>query len=319
MTENNRGGRRKLGFKTMRGVIVVLGILTVLGRLGRLHWTLDWFALAHHYYFLFALIALGGFVIMRRWQWAAAAAVVVVINGWLLSPYLPTAPVVEGAPDGTIRLLVYNMYYANEDLEQMVQDIESYEADIVFIMEYSFQTQEAIESRFDHYDYRLIEPSRITMGLALFSHIPITEAQIHRRPETRIPIYEVAFAHEERPFTLVGAHPWPPIPQFWGVNHAQMQDVTTIAAEAPHPLIVAGDFNASPWAYSMRNLASAANVTDAHNGYWFRPTWQINPWLKFPLDHVLVSEEWQIVNYEHGDPGGSDHDFLILDLALREE
>ncbi len=319
MTEKNPVSRREWGFKILRGAAVVLGILTVLGRLGWLHWTFDWFALAHHYYFLVGLIVLGGLVVLRRWPWVTAAAVVVVINGWLLSPYLPTAPVVEGAPDETIRLLVYNMYYANADLEQMVQDIESYEADIVFIMEYSFQTQEAIEARFDHYEYRLIEPSRITMGLALFSHIPIEAAQIHRRPETRIPIYEVAFAHEARPFTLVGAHPWPPIPQFWGVNHAQMVDVTAVAAEAPHPLIVAGDFNASPWAYSVRQLAREADVADAHNGYWFRPTWQINPLLQFPLDHVLVSDEWQVVNYLHGDPGGSDHDFLVLDLALREE
>lgn len=317
MFESMAAGLKRLGVVVVCALVVVAGVLTVLGRLGRVHWVFDWMALAHHYYLAFGLVLLLILLWMRRWRWVVGAAVVVVMNGWLLAPYLPTASVAESESERTIRLLVYNMYFANWQLEQAVHDVELYEADIVFIMEYSFHIQEAIESHFSEYEYRLIEPSHGTTGLALFSHIPIAYAEVHQRRETRIPIFEVEFVDGERPFTLVAGHSWPPVPELGEMNRAQMGDITAVAAAAPHPLIVAGDFNASVWSYLVRNLANAAAVADAHRGYWFQPTWQLNPWLQLPLDHIFVSQEWQVLNYQHGGPGGSDHDILVVDLALR--
>jgi endonuclease/exonuclease/phosphatase (EEP) superfamily protein YafD len=71
-----------------------------------------------------------------------------------------------------------------------------------------------------------------------------------------------------------------------------MNEIIKVAALASPPLIVAGDFNAAPWSYTMRHLAEQADVRQVRQGLDMTSTWRPLPMLGFPLDHVLVSDEW---------------------------
>ncbi len=81
------------------------------------------------------------------------------------------------------------------------------------------------------------------------------------------------------------------------------------------PLIVVGDFNASPWSYTVTNLAQQAAVADAHLGRGLIKTWRRGP-IILTLDHILVSDDVVVVDYQRGEVGGSDHKPLIVDLAI---
>jgi endonuclease/exonuclease/phosphatase (EEP) superfamily protein YafD len=130
-------------------------------------------------------------------------------------------------------------------------------------------------------------------------------------------VYEVRLRAADQAFTFVGGHPWPPLPQWGDLHRSQMQAITTVAEQAAKPLIVAGDFNAAPWSYTVRELASASQATPIRSLFEIPRTWRPFPGFGLPIDHVLVSKEWQVIRQEYGAAGGSDHVPIIIDLQLK--
>jgi endonuclease/exonuclease/phosphatase (EEP) superfamily protein YafD len=297
--------------------VTALVALAALGaQLGALHWAGDLLALLADAYLWLALLLLLACLRLRAWPWAALACLALLLSGAQVAGLPRAEPAEPPGAERSVRLLVYNIYYQNPDLDAVVAEVRRHDPDVVFLMEYSYAVQQRIEASFADYPYRLIEPSRFTMGLALFSRFPLDAAEVHRAEDTRIPVYRVRMRVEGTPITLVGGHPWPPLPQWGGLHREQLRAITEVAAGSAGPLIVAGDFNAAPWSYAMRELAGRAAVRPV--GPWLdvTKTWRPLPLIGLPLDHVLVSDEWQVLAFQYGDPGGSDHLPLIVDLRL---
>ena len=95
-----------------------------------------------------------------------------------------------------------------------------------------------------------------------------------------------------------------------------MEAITRVAASAEPPLVVAGDFNAAPWSHTVRELAERGEVRLVRRGLDVSKSFRPIPGFGLPLDHVLVSDAWQVLAMEYGPPGGSDHAPLIVDLRL---
>lgn len=298
-------------------VTLIVGLFSVAARLGQVHWFADLLSLFLDSYFFLALFLTVIWLVLRKWFWFGLSGFILLLNGVALLPYVLSQTATK--PNvGDVKLYVHNLYYLNEDLDFSLKEIQDHDPDIIFLMEYSEAIQAQIEASFAAYPYRLIQPSRFTMGLALFSRVPIVDSSVVRSEATRIPIFKLSFEVSGKIFSFVGAHPWPPLLR-WGEEHRrQMAAITQVAQEASHPLIVAGDFNASPWSFVMRQLVQEARLRDAKKGYGLRKSWRLNPLFRLPLDHVLLSEEWQVISFQHGKHGASDHDPLILELKLRE-
>lgn len=304
----------------------LLNILTLLltfasfaSLLGRFHRGADTFALVVDYYFWLCLLLLVAFVLLRAWRWAALVGLLLLVNGVHLVNYSyidEVAPASQGQ-ERTLRLMVYNIYHLNDDLDAIVREVEEYDPDMLFIMEYSDAIQQKIESSFAAYPHQLIQTSRWTMGLALFSRIPFEDTRIHRFPATRIPIYQVEMNVNGQPFTFVGGHPWAAQPQWVRLHRYQMADITKIAAESSGRLIVAGDFNATQWSHTLEHLAQSANVRNIRRPFDLSKTFFPGASIGLSLDHVLISDEWQLLHYEHGERGGSDHVPIVVDLFLK--
>lgn len=301
----------------LKRFLLLVGLATAGAQFGVLHWIGDVLALVTDYYLWIGLMLLAAYVRMRAWRWLAVAGAIVLLNSYQLTNYARVELQPPLGEEQSLRLLVYNVYYLNSDLAMVAGEVERYNPDVVFLMEYSGAVQQQIEPAFADYPYRLIQPSRFTMGLALFSRLPIEAAVVHRFEATRIPIYEVQLRQGERLMTFVGGHPWPPRPQWGALHRSQMAEITRVAARAPKPLLVAGDFNATPWSYVMRQLATQADVQHVRQSLDLTKTWRPFPLLGLALDHVLVSDDWQVLGYQYGKPGGSDHLPLIVDLRLR--
>lgn len=114
----------------------------------------------------------------------------------------------------------------------------------------------------------------------------------------------------------MGGHPWPPQLAWGALHRSQMAFITQVAVAATPPLIVAGDFNAVPWSHTMHELAAQAEVRLVRRGLGLTRTFRPMPGFGLPIDHVLVSDAWQVLGLEYGPPGGSDHTPLIVDLRL---
>jgi endonuclease/exonuclease/phosphatase (EEP) superfamily protein YafD len=296
---------------------ILCGVLAVaaLGAwLGALHWLGDILALVIDYYLLMALPFLLFALWQRRWRLAGLATTILLLSGAQLLSHPRISPQPTGERE--LRVLVYNIYHLNEDLDAVVATVRASDADIVFLMEYSDAVHQQIGAAFADYPYQLIRPSRFTMGLALLSRLPFEASEVHRTETTRIPIYEAQMRLNGQPFTLVGGHPWPPQLRWGALHRVQMAAISQVAALAPPPRLIVGDFNAAPWSYVTRQLAEQARVLPIRAPVDLTKTWRPLPLFGLPVDQVLVGAEWEVLAQRYGDPGGSDHVPLIVDLAL---
>jgi len=89
-----------------------------------------------------------------------------------------------------------------------------------------------------------------------------------------------------------------------------------LAAMPPGPVLVAGDFNCTPWSPFFADLVAATGLSDSARGFGVWPTWNstLLP-LGISIDHVLVSDGLVTRNHRVGGDVGSDHFPVIVDLA----
>ena len=124
------------------------------------------------------------------------------------------------------------------------------------------------------------------------------------------------------PVTLAGIHPLPPVRGAWAYGRdREIGVMAQLARATEHPFILVGDLNASPWSHAMRSLTSTTDLHYASKGYGIWPTWfvgsrAVSLLLGAPLDHILYSDEWVVVDYTEEGDIGSDHVPLEVDLVL---
>ena len=80
--------------------------------------------------------------------------------------------------------------------------------------------------------------------------------------------------------------------------------------------VLLADLNTTPWAADFQ-AARAAGWTSARAGHWPTRTWRdpSQPWLRWPIDHVLVRGEVGVQDFRVLPTIGSDHLPLLVDLT----
>lgn len=96
--------------------------------------------------------------------------------------------------------------------------------------------------------------------------------------------------------------------------------LTTFAQSRPGPLILAGDFNMTPWTVKQKTFTKATGLGRFNT---FHPTWPMRrrdlPLLPLlPIDNVFASPHFASIATTTGPRLGSDHRPVIADIALIE-
>jgi endonuclease/exonuclease/phosphatase (EEP) superfamily protein YafD len=124
------------------------------------------------------------------------------------------------------------------------------------------------------------------------------------------------------PFTLVATHlTWPTRSGRWSESAA----LAALLDRYPRDrLIVVGDFNLTPWSFTLRGLDHRFGLERRDRAI---PTWPAALRMRgllvplpavLPLDHVYAGKGWRVVRIRRGPRLGSDHYPLVVDLALDE-
>jgi endonuclease/exonuclease/phosphatase (EEP) superfamily protein YafD len=84
-----------------------------------------------------------------------------------------------------------------------------------------------------------------------------------------------------------------------------------------------GDFNTTAFSPTFRFILSQTGLRDTARGKGYTPTWGPRmpdepwlPWFGIPIDHVLVSDSVRVLAREIGPPLGSDHRWILTQLAF---
>lgn len=324
----------------------LLLILSLLGLAGFTPWAHHpnlWFtemltAFRLQYLLMGGLLLMLGLLAKRKLLWISAGVLCLLNLGVFLAakgiePALDHHP----APtDRAVRLLQMNLYVRNGDTPRTVRHILESGADIVAMEEVNPRWKVALLKNPEikrRYPWRVAPYEN---QLALLSRYPVVHSEVVTDgPEDVADSYldsylatQIAFptqgGQSRRAWVLV-IHPQHPTTRFRRLRHEAVlgkvvQHVRQLRQDG-QPLVVIGDFNATPWSASLWQMKQAAQLYDTARGRWPTPTWPawLHPLLRIPIDQVLVSpaNQWTIHSRAVGSEYGSDHLPVAVDVSLK--
>ena len=145
-------------------------------------------------------------------------------------------------------------------------------------------------------------------------------AQVRQAPRSRRPYLAATLAVEGRTLDVVGVHPSSPSPSQPGDTrrrNSELDHIAEVVKNNDAAVIVAGDFNTTPWSPHFGDLLAAAGLRNAAEGKGYIPTWPTWFWpARIPIDHVLLKGPIAVTTVRRGPTVGSDHFPIIADLRL---
>jgi endonuclease/exonuclease/phosphatase (EEP) superfamily protein YafD len=222
----------------------------------------------------------------------------------------------EGSDPQALRLIQFNVWGRNVDADRTIDWILAQSADVVIIEEGfgdSWRVNKRLRKAYPNWSSCALPDYCEVM---IFSRAPMLERGAIRQPRgawavidwrgTRVPI--------------VGVHyPWP-YPA--GPVRSSMPSIKSpVEGELASNLVIAGDFNATPWSYALREQDKGLAVPRRTRGIMSYPA-QISvgpfnvPMIAIlPIDHLYAGEAWRTEKIRRGPRLGSDHYPIIIDLA----
>jgi endonuclease/exonuclease/phosphatase (EEP) superfamily protein YafD len=266
----------------------------------------------------FGLAALG-LALLRERAWAAAAALGAALAFAPVVPwYLPPEARAEGSSAPAVKVFVSNVYYRNFQHKKLIRLVEEEQPDMIGLVEVTPHWQRKLRALYAGYPYHLEQPDENYAGVALYSRLPISGARVLQLGDSHLAAVEATVATPGGPVRILIVHPSSPVSQYnFEVRNRQLRELAAYVRAAPHPLVVAGDFNLTMWNRHYRPLVDVAELHNAREGHGIAATWPAGWPLGVPIDHVLATRDVHLRNFRVLRAFGSDHLPIVAEFATR--
>jgi len=212
-----------------------------------------------------------------------------------------------------------NLHKDNDDLTKLNSEIKGIDPDILLLLEVTPVHFNQLQSLIQIYPYHTEKRSfgGPDIGFVFLSKFPILDSSVTQLSAVCNFVLEARIEINEKPVIFYGVHARRPDlgnyierkNQFlWLARHIKNQSL---------PVIVAGDFNATPYSPIFRELVDTTGLNDSREGFGWLPSWPTYfPPLWIPIDHVLLTPGIQVLKRTTGSYIGSDHYPVITELSL---
>jgi len=235
------------------------------------------------------------------------------------SPSSPTGP--------TFKIMTFNLYKHNTNLEGIVSTIEEEDPDIIALQELVPNVAERLLTELEErYPYHTLRSDQPVEGQGLMSRYEMHQV-------SSIPDYRFLSAKVDLPqgeITVFNVHapkitPWR-WEKAWEEQRAFIQDLFAQTSKIQSPVLIVGDFNTTPLSqnYVLLRQEYYDAFADSGNGFGFtypaREKLGIKlPWPLVRIDFIfhsenLISHETKVLT----DAGGSDHRPVVSILSSPE-
>ena len=314
-------GAVRLVRAVVTGLVLLVGLATLLGVLDRVWWVFE-LADVFRLQYLAVLVVLAVLALaLRRPRLAVLAATLALVNIAVLGISLtPTATASGQSAQGSLRLVVANVEVGNTDFAAVGRLVTQTHPDVFGVTELTPAMARHLARELPQYRARVLETRSDAYGIGIFSRVPLRAAQIVHLPADGGPATAVASVRlAGRSVTVVVTHVHTP---FAGSIHVrQLQALAEARPKLGDRLVVCGDFNTPPWSGPLRDFAGDAGLRDLYGGHAWRgyswPTW--SSLLRVPLDNCFVSDGVGVKAYRDGPNVGSDHRPLVVDLGVTKQ
>lgn len=271
-------------------------------------WWLEIYRSASHYvalYFLLAFVRLPkGLPSTVR---TSLRGGIVLYWGWILF-CLPLWHRSELAfvPGNPVTLLYANLLSGNAEPERFRSVLAREKPEILSVIELDKAWLHFMPSETE-YPHRIVLENG-TFGVGLFSKYPLAPEAETSVGDDLVPyIHARVLVPGRRPLSLYLLHAHPPLST--DVMHENVLYFRRISTKVRHdtePRIVMGDFNATPTSGVYQRFVSGTLLVPIASG--LERTWSaFSPFLRFQIDHVLVSEDIETLDQMRMEAIGSDH------------
>lgn len=286
--------------------------------LRRLNWVAELTSHFRVHYFVLLLLLTILFILGHHHRRAGLTAVFTLINLTLILPfYLPlsSAP----ATPTLYRAVSLNVRTFNLAYDAVLAFLNDTDPDFIVLLEAHYDWKDALDPLQQHYPYNNLRETEQYDGTLIFSRFPFASNPINAIPDpfrlSAVGQFQLAPGQQ---LTLVAAHPRSPMRV--GRMEQRNEHLLSLAAhlaEQPHPLLLMGDMNTTPWSPIFRELEQETGLRNGRLGFGILATWPAPLGsLGIPIDHALISPELTIHHFQRGPALGSDHYPIIIDFSV---
>lgn len=234
----------------------------------------------------------------------------------------PAAPA-----SGTITMMTHNLFGMNYEMEKVRAAILAEKPDIIVFQEYfGEQATDLHPLLIAEYPFFVRCRGGKRANLGLYSKLPFEQVDDGACPNnaygtTRTAHILATFqAPNGKPFSVLTTHmDWPfPIQR----QSDQLRALTEVISKVDGPLIVAGDFNSTPWSYALRDfVARSGLVRQTINLLTYPMSWHyLGAWRDtipfLPLDQVMTRDGIVVHEIHAGLPTASDHLPVVFTFSV---
>lgn len=238
--------------------------------------------------------------------------------GWDFLPGLPRSTSEETV---TLRVMTFNTLFANGDFEGVLARIRESDPDVIAIQELSPEMDNAITSAFaESHPYRITNSWPDPRGIGVWSRYPMTAGENRTTEGWEWWVHEVNLDVQGRPVALYNTHLWPigtTDPAGFRIalaaQHDQVDELIPMIEAETVPVILAGDFNASPTNQNYRRLRNILEDSWGEAGWGTGFTFpaqgmmgtDVPPFLR--IDYLMTRGNIDAISMEVLETAGSDH------------
>ncbi|MBX2886448.1 MAG: endonuclease/exonuclease/phosphatase family protein [Granulosicoccus sp.] len=242
---------------------------------------------------------------------------------WLADKqHLAPATLSTGTP---YRLMTLNVLAGNTEYEKIGNLITRHEPDSVLILELTPPLADHLAAQLTDYPYFFGQPVMRAAGIGVFSRHPMQHTELLALGHQFTPAVHIeqtlppTSGSQHSTLTLIGIHPWAPIaPEMHQLRTIQLRELGSAVKDIHQPLVVAGDFNITPWSKDFRSLLTVGQLADSRVGFGIQGTWpSCLPLLSIPIDHILTSPGLSVKDRRVVRIEGSDHCGVMADLMIQ--
>lgn len=306
--------------KALHFFIYGLFLVHILAYFGGYFWFFDLFSHFVIQYFFLSLVAslFLFFVDKKNYRLWIFAIISIVSSLTQIAPFYTKSNQNRLLAHKNLKFVSVNLNSSNQQIHLFINYIRNYDPDLIFVLEITPSIGNELSVLKDQFPYGKAVMENGNFGIGILSKIPLSEIEIYRQPSTKIPYISARIQTQPQRFIqVIAAHPFPPIGKegtFYRNDYTNL--IAELTKNATDPVILCGDWNASPWSHQIKRLTHKTGFK-IPTGSGVIATWPTYlALMKIPLDYCITSPSLHVHSYSRGPDIGSDHFPYQMDISL---
>jgi endonuclease/exonuclease/phosphatase (EEP) superfamily protein YafD len=227
-------------------------------------------------------------------------------------------------PRCSVSVLVANVLMDNREPGRLIRMIERYDPELVLLLEPDARWEADMRVIEPRYPKVVRRPLDNTYGMLLYSRLELIDPRIRYLIDRSIPsIHCGVRLGSGQVIQLHCVHPEPPSPTEASESTDRDAELIVVGKEVKErgePAIVCGDLNDVAWSMTTSLFQKISGLLDPRKGRGMFSTFHAKyPMMRWPLDHVFLSEHFRYQDMKRLGSFGSDHFPVFLRVTFEPE